>query len=442
MKPGRRIYIWGKVPSGTGLCMNMEEPIAHHRKISRRHTVSGLLTAISAEQICHALGKPSHLGADNTVLQNVQSFISSFAPQKIPGIAVAIKGSGNTWIEEAGYADIAARIPMRGYDAIGIGSITKTFVAVVAMQLEELGKLSLKASALDYLGSKKFGSIANLRSTSIAQLMSHTSGVPSYEDDAHWIRDARGAGIDPARIWSPTDSLQYIYGKPALFAPGASYSYSNSNYAILALVIEAITGNSLWHEIARRICVPLGLSNTCMEGYSKPAKLTRRANRYQYLTPYYEKVAGVSKCFKKIRDDLVDVSATNLSCEWAAGGIVSTAPDIAQFFSALRLGGLLKPASLDFMTAWRQAGITSQGPFYTGHGLFRQSSAGRSLVGHTGGVLGCTANAFWIEGCPITYAALSNIGVEDIGEKRISVNSVGQNPKFVEMLSALAGNSP
>jgi D-alanyl-D-alanine carboxypeptidase len=419
-----------------------EEPISDHRRISRRRAVLGLLTAISAEQVCRALGKPDHLRADNAATQNVQSFISSFAPQKIPGIAVAIKSSGNTWIGEAGYADLAARIPMRGSDAIGIGSITKTFVAVVAMQLEELGKLSLEASALNYLDSRKPGNIANLRSASIAQLMSHTSGIPSYEDDSNWIRDARGAGLNPAKIWSPTDSLQYIYGKPALFAPGARYSYSNSNYEILAFIIEAITGNSLWHEIAKRICLPLGLSNTCMEGYSKPAKPTRLANRYQYVTPYYEKLAGVSTHFKKVRDDLFDVSAANLSCEWAASGIVSTAADIAQFFSALRSGKLLKPASLGFMTTWRQAGITSQGPFYTGHGLFRQSSAGRSLVGHTGGVLGCTANAFWIEGCPITYAALSNIGVEDIGEKRISVNSVGQNPKFVEMLSALAGNSP
>lgn len=224
----------------------------------------------------------------------------------------------------------------------------------------------MDASALDCLGSQKLGNVANLGNTSIAQLMSHTSGIPSWEDDPVWIRDARGAGINPTRIWSSTASLQYIYGKPALFAPGTKYSYSNSNYTILGLIIEAITGNALWHEIAKRICAPLELHNTYMDGLSTPAKATHCANRYQYVTPYFERNAGISKYFTKVRDDLFDVSKINLSCEWAAGSIVSTAPDIAQFFSALRSGRLVKSASLGFMTAWRQAGVTSRGPFSSG----------------------------------------------------------------------------
>ena len=418
---------------------DMEPPVADYRKISRRHAASGLLTAITAGQICYARGKPSHFRTDNALPPNVQAFINSFAPQQLPGIAIAIRSYGTTWAGEAGYRNVTGRVLIGASDATGIGSITKTFVAVVAMQLEETGRLSLDASALDYLDSQKFGNIANLGKASIAQLMGHTSGIPSWEDDPDWIRDARGAGINPTTIWSSTASLQYIYGKPALFAPGAKYSYSNSNYTILGLIIEAITGNALWHEIAKRICAPLDLCNTYMDGFSTPAKATLCANRYQYVTPYFERTAGISKYFTKVRDDLFDVSKTNLSCEWAAGSIVSTAPDVAQFFSALRSGRLLKAASLGFMTTWRQAGITSRGPFYVGHGLFRQSSAGCSLVGHTGGVLGSTANAFWIEGRPIAYAALSNMGTEDTGQSsRITANSVAQSPKFVEMMSGLS----
>jgi D-alanyl-D-alanine carboxypeptidase len=421
----------------------METPIADYRKISRRHAVSGLLTAISAVQTSPALGQPTHFSTRKVVPQNVQSFINSFAPQQFPGIAIAIRGAAPTWIGEAGYRNLATNAPIRASDAIGIGSITKTFVAVVAMQLQETGKLSLDASALDYVDSRKFRSVANLGNGSIAQLMNHTSGIPSWEDDPNWIRDARGARINPAMVWSSTASLQYIYGKPALFAPGAKYSYSNSNYTILGLIIEAITGNALSHEIAKRICAPLDLNNTYMDGFSKPTKATFCANRYQYVTPYFEKNAGISKYFTKSRDDLFDVSKTNLSCEGAAGSIVSTAPDVVQFLSALRSGRLLKSASLGFMTTWRKAGDTSRGPFYVGHGLFQQSAAGRSLVGHTGGVLGSTANAFWIEGSPIAYAALSNFGTEDTGQSsRITASSVAQSPKFVEMLGSLASRSP
>jgi D-alanyl-D-alanine carboxypeptidase len=416
----------------------MEMPSADNRKISRRHAVSGLLTALSAEQICHALGKSSHSRADNPVPQNVQSFINSFAPQEIPGVAVAIKGSGKLRVGEAGYSNLAARMPLRDSDAIGIGSITKTFVAVVAMQLQEAGKLSLDDTALKYLGNQRLKNVANLEDASIAQLMNHTSGIPSPEDDPVWIRDARGAGINPTKIWSPVESLAYIFGTPALSEPGVAYNYSNSNYTILGLIIQEITGNALWHEIAGRICAPLDLSSTYMDGISKPAKTTNCANRYHYLTRHFEDIAGVSRFFTRVRDDLIDVSKTNLSCEWGDGNIISTAPDVALFFSALRSGKLVKPASLDFMTTWRQAGAIGPGQFfYTGHGLFRQMSGEHAIVGHTGGVLGATANAFWIEGKPITYAALSNVGVEDIGERRISVNSVGQSVKFVGMLSAM-----
>jgi D-alanyl-D-alanine carboxypeptidase len=410
--------------------------------MSRRSAVASILCGISAGKRANADSTSVGVPAQNDLPHDVQSFLDGFAPGKIVGLTLAVDSGSDSWAGKAGYARLQTKTPIRVDDATGIGSITKTFVAVVAMQLHEAGKLALDATAAKYLGRQRLKSVANAGEASIAQLMAHTSGIPSAEDDPAWIRAARGAGIEPAKIWKPTESLEYIYGRKALSAPGAAYNYSNSNYTILGLVIEEISGNRLWHEIAQRICSPLDLSHTYMDGISKPLKTTKCASRYHYETPHFDRVAGVSRYFSQVGGGLIDVSESNLSCEWGDGNMISTAPDVAAFFSALHSGRLVKPASLDFMTAWRRAGPLGGGQyFYTGHGLFRQASGEHAIVGHTGGVLGSTANAFWIEGTPITFAALSNVGVEDIGEPKTSVNSVGQNPEFIAMLSSLAGKS-
>jgi D-alanyl-D-alanine carboxypeptidase len=407
--------------------------------ISRRKAIGGAVVAVAATKSALEAQPLREDRAQFPLPSNVQMFIEGFAPEKIVGMTLAVTDGTRSWVGGSGYSNLPTKTSIAADDAIGIGSITKTFLAVVAMQLHEAGRLSLDDTAEKYHGRKALPKVANIGQASISQLMEHTSGIPSPEDDPAWIRDARGAGLNSSKIWSPLKSLAYVFDKPALSAPGFSYNYSNANYTILGLVIEKITGNTLWHEIETRICKQLDLRHTWMDGISRPLGPTRVASRYHYLTRHFEEVAGIPRNAIKVRDDLIDVSMYNWSCEWGDGDIISTAPDVAAFFSGLRSGRLVGSASLAFMTTWRQAGSLGHGQFfYAGHGLFRQAAGAHSIIGHTGGVLGATANAFWIEGTSITYAALSNVGVEDIGEQRASVNSVGQNPQFVNMLITLA----
>ena len=310
-----------------------------------------------------------------------------------PSLSVAVGNScGVLWSSAAGDSDLRSGRPARATDLYGIGSITKTFVAVVALQLVEEGRLDLNRPVTDYVPLLRDMHIANAATATLAQLMSHTSGIPSWEDDPGWIRDARGAGLDTRRHWQPTDSLAYIESKPALSTPGAEYHYANTNYTLLGLAIEAVTGQPLAREITRRILVPLGLHDTYLEGY-QPEPADRLPSRYHFDTPTFRATAGIAPSFTMVRPDLLDVSTASLAPEWAAGGLVTTARDLASFALALRDGRLLPPKQMAFMQAWQPAEPGRQ----VGHGLFRFDRGNdRHTIGHLGAVMGFGAQMEWL----------------------------------------------
>jgi len=330
-----------------------------------------------------------------------------------PSLSVAIANEcGVVWSAAAGAADLRAGRDARTSDLYGVGSITKTVVAVVALQLADEGRLDLARSATDYVPRLREMQIPNAGTATLAQLMNHTSGIPSWEDDPRWIREARGAAVDPHRPWQPADSLAYVDGKQALSPPGAEYHYSNTNYTLLGLAIEAITGQSLGSEIKRRILVPLGLQDTYLEG-DQGAPPNRLARRYHFDTPVFRATAGVAPSFTTARPGLLDVSDASLAPEWAAGGLVTTAHDLATFALALRDGRLLTRKQLAFMQTWRPA----EDGLQVGHGLFRfDRGNGRYTLGHQGSVLGFAAQMEWLEKGDAVLVSLSNVGSIDAGE--------------------------
>lgn len=330
-----------------------------------------------------------------------------------PSLSVAIGNTcGVVWTGVAGERNLESSDPATSTDLYGIGSITKTFVAVVVLQLAAEGVLDLIQPATHYARQLQNMGIANADTATLAQLMNHTSGIASWETDQRWIRDARGADLDPRRRWAPTDALAYIRGKPATAAPGVAYRYSNTNYTLLGLVIEAATGRPLTREIEERILIPLGLNSTFLEGYEAiPAE--RLPRRYHFGTGAFQEAAGVSPHFAESSQGLLDVSASSLAPEWAAGGIVMTADDLAAFALALRDGRLLAPEQLAFMQTWRPAEPGSE----VGHGLFRLDRGnGLHTIGHGGAVLGFGAQMEWLEGGDAVIVSLANVGTIHSGE--------------------------
>ena len=329
-----------------------------------------------------------------------------------PGMSAAIATRrGVVWTGVAGAQDVRSGKPIDGANIFGIGSITKVFVAVTVLQLIEEGRLSLDDTPARVLGKRVVDGIANADTATVAQLLGHRSGIASWEDDPAWIRKGRGAGLDPTHQWGKTEALAYNKGHPALFAPGSAFSYSNSGYTILGLMIEKVSGHTAEAEIRRRVLLPLCLNDTYFEGF-EPGQDDRLPRRYHHATPKFRAVAGIAPSFVTIRPDLVDVGPTDLSVEWTAGAMVSSPRDLVMFGRALRDGKLLKPRSMAFMQAWAPAFPSMK----AGHGLFEIRTDAGPAIGHTGGVLGFSASLWWLESGDAVVAVLANLGTVHAGK--------------------------
>ncbi|KAF2217505.1 hypothetical protein CERZMDRAFT_31780 [Cercospora zeae-maydis SCOH1-5] len=139
-----------------------------------------------------------------------------------------------------GFADINKTTPVQEKHLFGVGSITKVFVAVVIFQLVEEGKLTLQDTVQKHLPADIYRGIDDAENASIYQLLNHTSGIDSWEDDASWLVDARGSRIGMHRIWQKTETLDYVRRTKQTAPSPGTWSYANTNYTLLGLIVESI----------------------------------------------------------------------------------------------------------------------------------------------------------------------------------------------------------
>lgn len=363
----------------------------------------------------------------------------------VPGVAAAVATpEGIVWCGAEGWSSLEPRLPMQPDHLFGIGSITKTFVSVVLHQLAAESRLSLDATPASILGSRVEG-IANAERATLRQLMNHTSGIPSWEDDIEWQREGRGALLQVARTWGKDDTLDYIRGESPLFAPGERYRYSNSNFTVLGLVVEAVTGNDLVSVIERRIRRPADLDSVFLEGF-EPIPVERLAGRHHFATPAFREALGVNTAFAELEGGLLDVSASNLSVEWAAGGMVATAGDLARYGVAIFDGTLLSDEALDGLLTFRTIQWSSPADenaepeplVETGYGLFRRKLGEFQVLGHAGDVLGYSAWLYYEPSNQIALSVLANAGTMHAGPGVGAGSEIMRDGRFIAAAIAAA----
>jgi D-alanyl-D-alanine carboxypeptidase len=223
-------------------------------------------------------------------------------------------------------------VPLRSRQDFRVASITKSFVATVVLQLVGEGKLSLGDSMERWLP----GLVPNGGAITVRELLNHTSGLFDYTDDPDFNQIQVS---DPARVFSPRELMAIATSHEPLFAPGTDWSYSNTNYVVLGLAVEAVTGTTLEQQLRQRIIEPLGLTATSLpNGTGLPSDVVHGFIGSATLPI----PAGA----------LIDVTgALNASWFWGAGGIVSNADDVSRFYAALLGGRLLRPNLLAAMRA-------------------------------------------------------------------------------------------
>jgi len=352
----------------------------------------------------------SAVGGDERVLE--RALVVGIAAG-IPGLSVAIGvGDSVVWAGTAGYSDILRHVPVDIDDRFGVGSITKTFVARVILQLVAEDKLDLDKTPQDYLDSEIIKRVPNSGTATLRHLLNHQSGIPTWEFQEDWIRKGRGDQMVLGYVWGKTETLEYCTEDllPATNEPGQRYSYSNTNFTILGLIIEAVTGNDVTVEIRSRLLEPLGLENTFLESFEEiPGGYV---NHYHYATPTFQRVAGVHRGFPEIRPYLVESTAGNLSPEWAAGGIVASASDLVRWAQELRDGELLTPEMLQEALTYYppQQPRNSRSKYLQGISRTASYYQDQTILGHGGGTLGFTAGMYWFEDSDIVVVFLANVG--------------------------------
>ena len=301
--------------------------------------------------------------------------LSALTETSTPGALVGVwyPGQGD-WTIAAGIGDLETAAPMRLDDHVRIASITKTFVATVVLQLVDEGMLSLDDRLEPFITG-----IPNGDEITIRQLLNMTAGIYSYINDPVIAVDY---DRDPLLPFIPEQAVAIVraHGE-ADFPPGTRSQYSDTNYILLGLIIEQVTGRSVAAEIAERIIVPLGLTQTSF------------AATPEMPDPYAHGYA-----VDHVGAPLRDVTRSNPDVAWAAGAMISTMDDLRVWVDALVAGSLLSPslqAERLAIEEWRSE------PVRVGYGLGILEIGG--LLGHNGGIMGYGS---WMMRDPETGATL------------------------------------
>lgn len=261
----------------------------------------------------------------------------------IPGAVVRISSPTlGDWTGTFGSATIGRDDPPSVEDHFRAGSITKTMTSTVILQLIQEGRLSLD----DPIGKFRRGVPHGDRIT-IAELAEMRSGLYSYTFDPTFNETL---DADPGKAWTPDELLAIAFSHPVDAQPGMTFEYCNTNIVLLGLVIEQLTGEPLEKVFQERIFSPLAMTQTSLpvrtdaaipnphpQGYSFG---TNVSTIQTYALPADQQAQALAGTLKPH-----DVTDANPSWAWAAGGAISTVPDLATYAQALVGGRLLNAAT-------------------------------------------------------------------------------------------------
>ncbi|MEU4288825.1 serine hydrolase domain-containing protein [Kribbella sp. NPDC026596] len=307
----------------------------------------------------------------------VQAALDQVVAAGAPGAIALVRMGDRTYRFSSGYGNLAPLTPIRVGELSRIGGVTKSYTATVVLQL--VGKRVLKLN--DTVEKWLPGVFPNGEGITIRQLLNHTSGIFDYVQDDRVF--APYLGGDLTLPFDPREGVRIAAEHDPLFAPGTGWSYSNTNYLLLAMIVEKATGHSIGSELRSRIFKPLGLDHT---SYPTTSEI-----RGSYIHGYWT-------IFGPEPTDFTPLSPTLLG---AAGAILASADDVARFYRALLRGRLLKPGVLKAMQTIDpvadeppgaiDAGIPGGG---WGLGLLRETFPCGEAWGHDSEIPGYTTAAW------------------------------------------------
>lgn len=329
-----------------------------------------------------------------------------------PGLSAGLSlPSGTSLGLASGVSDRERATPMRATDRLLAGSVGKTFVAAVALQLVGEGRLALADPVEKHLGRESwFSRLPNAKSATVRSLLHHTSGLVRYEFDPAFVRDLTS---DPNRAFRPEELVSYLLDRPPPFPAGERFEYSDTNYVVLGMIVERVTGKTLREEIETRCLRPLKLDGT----------VASDSRRIPGLAVGY---AGKGNPFGGADRMVVDGEFVfNPQFEWAGGGYASTGEDLARWIRAIAEGRAYPPALVPVAIereAVDASRLLGRGARY-GLGLIvRDGTPLGRAVGHSGFFPGYLAEAWAFPEKNVSVAVLCNTSdAPSIGRSPFSI---------------------
>jgi len=309
--------------------------------------------------------------------------------KQFSGAVLVARGDKVLFSKAYEFANLEWRIPNTTTTKFRIGSVTKQFTAAAVLLLVERGKLRLDDQIKSFFPEAP----VIWHNITLAQLLSHTGGVPNYTEGTDMVKFS-------ARQMTPTEIVNTVRDRPLDFLPGERMRYSNTGYVLLGMAIEKASGMSYEKFLQENFWTPLGMKDT---GY----------DHYETLIP--QRASGYGRGPDGPRNSFY----TDMSTPFSAGALYSTVGDLLIWERALFGKKVLSDASLQKMTT------PNKGDY--GFGLVIHTVAGRKVIEHGGGISGFNSHLTYFPEEQIVVVALSNMsgGADEVAGK-LSTLALGE----------------
>ena len=321
----------------------------------------------------------------------IKRVMDDLVHQGVPGAVAAIYDTNGLWTYACGYACIEDSTPMGTCYLQYLQSISKTYIAVAIMKLYEAGKINLDSPITKYLPEKIKKNIVDADKVTVNMLLNHTSGLPEYNYAPVYITRLLQ---NPQRIFQPEEYIDNIRGKSLDFEPGSRHSYRNTNYLLLALIADQITGDH-GKYIEEEIFRPLKLTHTFYR--------IKQGNSYgnKLVNSYWDRYGN------GILENISVLQNTNVASMVGDDGIITTPEESILFLKGLIEGKLVSKSSLEMMQKWS---LGDDGKPEYGLGLDYTTFNNLPAIGHSGGGLGSGCQLYYIPSRNIYFFLGINLG--------------------------------
>jgi D-alanyl-D-alanine carboxypeptidase len=340
----------------------------------------GVVVVVTALVVAAWAPNAAAAGFDEQQIASLRATIqASMAEQRVPGVNVGIWAPGRTWTESFGVSDTTTGTAMSQKDTVRIASISKTFTGIATLRLVNRGKLRLNDTLEEYVKG-----IPNGDQISIRKLLGMTAGIYDFTRDDQFAADF---AANPLLPWSPDDVLAIVNRHPPDFPPGQMVSYSDTNYVLLGLIIEKITGKPV-ERVINRLCRIAGLIHT----------------RFPVVPELSEPFAHGYYGGDNDDQPLADYTLVNPAVPWTAGAMTSTLRDLKRWGVLLGQGTLISPRLYKKQVRFNP--IYNPGGPSVGYGLgiFRFED----WIGHNGAIYGFNTSMFYLPSEQATIVVSAN----------------------------------